>query len=276
MRLRVTVPRKSRGRAGRRLRLMAVGTIWAIALSAVGIGSLVTRQPAIAVMASGGMPRDGETTMLFVGNSFTTQNGMPLMLARLADAARERRRLYVYVQAPGGASLFDHATGPETPRLIGAWDWDYVVLQEQSEIPGRPELRAFMLGSGRGLERMIERSGAQTVLYATWGYERGAAGGDSFAAMEARTEAGYRALAQQLAPALTVAAGRAFAEALRLRPGLRLWGADGMHPSRAGSYLAACAFYRAIYHRRASGNSYTADIDARTARLLQQAADTSA
>jgi hypothetical protein len=262
-----------RGHAGRRLRLVATGVAWAIALAAVGLAVLLTRAPTEPVLASAGIPHADQISVLFIGNSFTTENKMPFMLERLAAAAHARRRPYVYVLAGGGAKLSDHATAGLAPKLIGGWSWDYVVLQEHTEFASSPALRDVTLRSGRTLQRMIDGSGAKTLLYATWGYPHGERAGDSFAAMEARDEAGYRALARELRPEATVPAGRAFAEAVRLRPGIRLWQADEIHPTRAGSYLVACVFYRTIYHRSAVGNGYTDVLDRGTARFLQRVAD---
>jgi hypothetical protein len=42
-----------------------------------------------------------------------------------------------------------------------------------------------------------------------------------------------------------------------------------MHPSLAGTYLAACTFYAALYGKSPVGNPYAADLDADTARFLQ-------
>jgi hypothetical protein len=53
-----------------------------------------------------------------------------------------------------------------------------------------------------------------------------------------------------------------------------LWAWDGRHPSRAGSYLAACTFYGALYEKTPVENPYTAGLSREQVRVLQQAAAT--
>ena len=73
--------------------------------------------------------------------------------------------------------------------------WDYVVLQEQSQIPARPDLRAeLMLPAAAKLDVMARQAGAETVLFMTWAREHGdpdAVRGDTYAAMQARLDEGY-------------------------------------------------------------------------------------
>jgi hypothetical protein len=131
-----------------------------------------------------------------------------------------------------------------------------------------------MIDAGRALDGMATAGGAKTLLYETWAYRNGDATvpADSFAAMEARLEDGFDEVAATIGPVTPVRAGKAFALASG-GPGLDLWAADGMHPSRAGSYLAACLFYDAIYGRPVTGNGYTAGLDGATVQTLQLTAD---
>jgi hypothetical protein len=66
--------------------------------------------------------------------------------------------------------------------------------------------------------------------------------------------------------------GVAWAEALMRRPQLSLWAGDGTHPSRAGSYLAACVFETMLTHRTPVGNRFTDGLDLSLARFLQRVA----
>ena len=42
-------------------------------------------------------------------------------------------------QTPGGATLQDHANNPNVTSDINQGNWDYVVLQEQSQLPSFPD-----------------------------------------------------------------------------------------------------------------------------------------
>jgi hypothetical protein len=50
-----------------------------------------------------------------------------------------------------------------------------------------------------------------------------------------------------------------------------LWNADGYHPAPAGSYLAACVFYKAFYERSPEGNAFRAGLSDADALRLRRA-----
>jgi glutaredoxin len=66
--------------------------------------------------------------------------------------------------------------------------------------------------------------------------------------------------------------GTAFRALVQRRPELELWGSDGLHPSIAGTYLAACSFYAHFYQHSPVGNSYHAGLAEGDARALQEMA----
>ena len=126
----------------------------------------------------------------------------------------------------------------------------------------------------RDLQDKITRDGARTILFMTWGYrlgDRHNRPNDTFLSMQERLARGYAQLASEL-PASVAPAGLAWAEALRARPGLDLWDSDGRHPNEAGSYLAACVFYKALTGRDPSRSAFTAGLQAAEARFLQRIA----
>ena len=59
---------------------------------------------------------------------------------------------------------------------------------------------------------------------------------------------------------------------LRSDPGVELYADDKRHPSLAGTYLAACTVYAALYRKSPVGSSYTAGLDPKLAGSLQAAA----
>ena len=72
--------------------------------------------------------------------------------------------------------------------------------------------------------------------------------------------------------AQVVPAGLAFAKSVAKRPQLELYVADKRHPSLAGTYLAACTSFAALFGKSPVGASYTAGLSADVARALQTAA----
>jgi hypothetical protein len=74
---------------------------------------------------------------------------------------------------------------------------------------------------------------------------------------------------------LVIPVGIAFEQAVAGRPELAMLARDGQHPSAAGTYLAACTFYAALYGKSPVGNSYLGELAPADAQYLQRvAADT--
>jgi hypothetical protein len=108
----------------------------------------------------------------------------------------------------------------------------------------------------------------------TWGYRSGDDAnvpGDTYVAMQQRVAYNYRDLGEKLG-ARVAPVGIAWAVALERRPGTELWSRDGEHPSKRGSYLAACVFYAALSGRDPTGNRFTAGLEATEARFFQHVA----
>lgn len=180
------------------------------------------------------------TRILFVGNSFTGRNNLPDLLAQLVTAAGKGPLEWKLVSA-GGASLRQHVNKGEVAALLRDEHWDTVVLQEQSTLPAKSPAR--MADSVRDMSALIGEAGARTVLYMTW------ARADAPETQQAINQA-YADCGQQVG-ATVVPAGMAWQRCLAQAPHIVLYDKDGSHPTLAGSYLAACAFYKVLFAGRA-------------------------
>jgi hypothetical protein len=214
-------------------------------------------------------PSEKCTRVLFIGNSYTYVNDLPGMFAELAQSGKhavETRTL-----APGGWTLSDHVKDKNTVPALQSEKWDYVVLQEQSEIPAVEQSRqADMYPAARTLIRMIAENGARPLLYMTWAHRDGDPGYGlaDYDSMQNQIVIGYLAIArEQGIPAVPV--GYAWWRVRKQYPDISLWQTDGSHPDKNGTYLAACVFYAAIFGESPEGLAYTAKIPAGTARQLQ-------
>ena len=187
------------------------------------------------------------TRVLFLGNSYTSVNDLPDMLARLAWSGG--RRMEIAAQAPGGWTLLDQVSSPETARLLTSARWDYVVMQEQSEIPSVESFRqSEMYPAVRRLVTMIRSAGAAPLLFVTWGHRAGwpQNGMPDYVSMQAAIDDGYRAIAAELhVPMAPV--GPAWLQVVAQGSSPGLWQDDGSHPTAAGTYLAAAVFYAALF-----------------------------
>ncbi len=193
------------------------------------------------------------TRVLFLGNSYTSVNDLPDTLARLAWSGG--RRMEIAAQAPGGWTLLDQVSSPETARLLTSARWDYVVMQEQSEIPSVESFRqSEMYPAVRRLVTMIRSAGAAPLLFVTWGHRAGwpQNGMPDYVSMQAAIDDGYRAIAAELhVPMAPV--GPAWLQVVEQGSSPGLWQDDGSHPNGTGTYLAACVFYAAIFGQSPAG-----------------------
>ena len=177
--------------------------------------------------------------ILMLGNSLTTRNGMPDRLAALLG--RE-----VAVHARGGARLAEQANpatrlGSATAAALGAGGVEALVLQEMSHGPATATER--FLESVARLAAMAREAGAAPVLYGTWAFGAGSAAlgrlGLSPAEMHGAMQEAFGRAAQGCGVAVANV-GAAFWEAGDGRGvGDGLLAPDGVHPSEAGSELAA-------------------------------------
>lgn len=173
--------------------------------------------------------------ILMLGNSFTSTNHMPQMLA-------ERTGAEVVCHTRGGARLSEHLNpkarlGAQTQAALSGEHWDYVVLQEMSHGPMTSPKSFF--ASVEQLCKQIQENGAVPVLYATWAYQKGGAKltakGWDYDEMALRMSEAYHKAAQEN-HALIADVGQQF---YKLSDTQSLYTADGVHSNELGSRIAA-------------------------------------
>jgi hypothetical protein len=177
------------------------------------------------------------TRILFIGNSYTSRNQLPRLVADIAAGAEHPREVQFDAIVAGGASLRRHWNAGVAQKALEAATWDFVVLQEQSTLPLKNAKRYHE--NVRLIDAEITKCGAKTVLYLTWSRQQSpATQGDLTRAVE---EIGAEINAR------VVPVGPAWHTAMREIAGLNLYVDDGSHPSAAGSYLAACVFFVRLF-----------------------------
>ncbi|MCB0764529.1 MAG: hypothetical protein KDB84_07475, partial [Flavobacteriales bacterium] len=77
-----------------------------------------------------------QTSVLFIGNSYTYVNDLPNTFRQLALSLGDT--VVVGSSAPGGYTLFQHSTYAPTLAAIASRPWDYMVMQEQSQLGALP------------------------------------------------------------------------------------------------------------------------------------------
>ncbi|MCD6013296.1 MAG: type sorting protein [Flavipsychrobacter sp.] len=236
--------------------------------------------------------------VLFIGNSLTYVNDLPLMIANMAQSTGDTLVYDSYTI--GGYRFIDHGFDTMTAKKIRSAKWDYVVLQEQSRMPSR-ETNYFFNTSytwARNLDTLIQGHDpcAKTMFYMTWGYKDG----DSlycsmypswphvctYEGMDSIINLHYRYYADTaLAGTVTgwhpivghrnahvTPAGAVWRYIRQHHPSIELYWPDGVHPSEAGSYAAACAFYTTLFRKDPAAVPYSYTLPAADAANIRAAA----
>jgi hypothetical protein len=198
--------------------------------------------------------------VLFIGNSFTARNDLPGLIAAIADAAGKPFKHQLI--SAGGASVRRHWNGGEALRAIRSGKYDYVVLQEQSTLPIKNPDR--MHESVRLFDAAIRAAGAKTALYLTWARKHAP---ETQAAI---TEA-YQSIGRELG-ATIIPAGVAWQRFLREHATPVLHDKDASHPTLAGSYLAACCAFIALFKTALPRDVEVDGLTDETIKLLQRTA----
>jgi hypothetical protein len=142
--------------------------------------------------------------------------------------------------------------------------FDAVIMSDCSQCPVHPQLKGVFQEYAKKQSDIVRKHGAIPMFMMTWAYKDKPEMAAQLA--EAYTVAGNDN------DALVIPAGLAFAKAIAKRPDLEFYQPDKRHPTVIGTYLAAATAYASIYRKSPVGNSYTADIDAATAKFLQTVA----
>ena len=115
---------------------------------------------------------------LFLGNSYTSVNNLPALTAAVATSAGDT--LIYDSNLIGGYTLQQHSVDATSLSKIMLGTWDYVVLQEQSQLPSFPisQVETNVFPYARKLDSIINLYNpcAETMFYMTWGRKTG----DSF------------------------------------------------------------------------------------------------
>ncbi|MDH3732786.1 MAG: hypothetical protein OEU54_04595 [Gemmatimonadota bacterium] len=192
--------------------------------------------PAVADIEADPVPTD-RLRVLFIGNSYTYVNDLPMQVQRIAESADAELSLEVVSVTPGGMTLEHHWTDGVARRLIRQGGWTHVVLQEQSTRP--IDDPALFRQYARMFDEEIDRVGAKTVFYLTWARQHRPASQDTLS-HEYLTAAAE--LSASVAPV-----GMAWQRALEEDPSLVLHHEDRSHPGPTGTYVAALVLYATLF-----------------------------
>lgn len=218
-----------------------------------------------------------QPNVLFIGNSYTDVNNLPGLIDSVAASAGHK---YTYrSNTPGGCTFQQHCQN-ESMQLINQGGWDYVVLQEQSQLPSFPQSQVEnqCFPFAWELSRAIKNAGGRPMFYMTWGRKDGDPQNaqyfpplGTYEGMDSLLYERYMYMATTN-EASVCPVGRVWRYIRENHSEIELYASDGSHPSMAGSYAAACAFFAMIFNDDPLNITFTGNVEPEHARTIRQVA----
>ncbi len=218
--------------------------------------------------------------VLFIGNSYTGVNNLPSMVSQAATSAGD---VLIYdSHTPGGARFLNHAVDPTAIAKMGTNTWDYVVLQAQSQEPSwaLSQLQVEVFPYAKILSDTIRHFNtcSNPMFYMTWGRKNGDASNCVFLpylctydGMDSALRASYTHMAvvnkAEISPV-----GPVWHYIRDHYPDIELYSSDESHPSVAGSYAAACAFYTTVFKKDPTLITWNSTLNSKIADTIRYAA----
>ncbi len=199
-----------------------------------------------------------QTRVLFIGNSYTAVNNLPQLTADCAlSIGFAGFPMEIASSTPGGTTFQVHTTNATSQSLINQGNWDYVVLQEQSQLPSFPDAQVaaecFPFAAALNEQILAADSCAETIFYMTWGRQNGDASNCAswppvctYEGMDSLLNLRYRQMAIDN-QAILSPVGALWKYIRTNYPEINLYAADGSHPSLEGTYAAACSMVSVIF-----------------------------
>ncbi len=222
-----------------------------------------------ALLLAGRATAEPPSRVLFIGNSLTYWNDLPLLVEAMAAAKGLSVSSQMVTRAD--ASLADH-WGDRIRELIRTGGFRWVVLQQgPSSLPeGRANLREWT----KRFAEEIRTAGATPALCMVWP-DRSRRG------FFPQVIESYR-LANEDAKGVLLRAGQVWLAAWQLDSGLSLYSPDNLHPSRLGTYAAAATILSGLTgvspiglpHRLKLRNGDDYKVDEKKAALVLRAVAT--
>ena len=214
---------------------------------------------------------------LFLGNSYTSYNSLPNLVEDIATSLGDS--LIHDRNTPGGQTMAGHASNATSLSKIASQEWDYVILQSQSQEPSFPPSQVAN-DVYPYAERLTDSIRSNTscgtpLFYMTWGRKNGDASNCAayppictYEGMQQRLRESYMEMASTNEGRVSPV-GVAWKRVREEYPEIELYTPDESHPSYAGSYLAASVFYCSIFQKSCEVSDFIGSLDSTTARRLR-------
>jgi hypothetical protein len=226
-----------------------------------------------------GWSQNDTTRVLFIGNSYTGVNNLPSLFQQCANSTNIPT--FILSNNPGGYSFNQHLTNTTTNQYIQQGNWNFIVLQEQSQMPSFPlsQVQTDCFPYAARLNDSIVKYSpcGETVFYQTWGRQNGDANNCpnwppvcTYQGMDSLLRLHYQMMADDN-EAIVSPVGACWRYVRSNFPSLNLYNADQSHPSLFGSYVAALSFYSTIFRLSPDDVTFTAGLSAQEVAAAKEA-----
>jgi hypothetical protein len=215
---------------------------------------------------------------LFLGNSYTAYNNLPQLTANVALSAGDT--LEVSSNTPGGFTFEGHLGNATSMNFILQGNWDFVVLQQQSQMPAFPieqvEVETFPFAAQLNDSILAHNPCAESVFYMTWGRQNGDQQNCAnwppvctYEGMDDLLRERYMMMAE-MNEGIVSPVGVVWRFLRENHPEIELFASDGSHPSPTGSYAAALCFYTSFFRKSPLNATYDYTIDNSHEDIIRQ------
>jgi len=172
--------------------------------------------------------------ILYVGNSLTYSNDMPVMVEEIGKL--QGVTIVSTVLANPDYALEDHLKAGKVIEELASNHYDFLVAQQGPS--ARPESQTNLMEFTQKFSAECKKNKTRLALYMVWPSK--ARSFDFEAVIHSYTNAARRT------SSILCPAGRAWLVAWSRDPKLPLYGPDEFHPSVTGSFLAAMVIYGSL------------------------------
>jgi len=173
--------------------------------------------------------------ILFIGNSLTYANGLPMILEEIGRAYK--KNIITEMVCFPNYAIVDHLKEGNVQKKIATENYDYVIIQQGPS--SQEDGRKMLLKSGEVLSALCKQYNTKLAYYMVWPSKQYYFTFDKVIANH--TEAA------KFNEALLLPVGKYWKQYNQLNNKISLYGQDQFHPSEAGSFLAALVIFDKIH-----------------------------
>lgn len=206
-------------------------------------------------------PSSADISLLFMGNSHTTVNDVPGMIAAMMRAARPGKTVAAVV-APGSMFLEERFHDAASMNLLRSQRWSAVVLQAQKY--SSSGLYTYSTAEAGEIIKITRLVGGLPIMFPEWPRRN---------IDETQRIYDLHVSIAQKDPACVAPIPQAWDLALARNPALILHASDGNHSAPAGAFLAALVLFATMSNESPlNAPTLQIDVDPATQAFLREIA----